>query len=341
MTAPAAAPARAERPEVWTYASGRVAALEGLLLGFEALERLAEAESPAAAAGALAESPLRGRVAEARTPAAVAGAVAGYYSQALESLKSDCPFAQMFELTALARRFGALKERVRAFLTEAKGAEAGPDETRELLGDFGEEGEAARGLELLFAALAGVDGPEPGLLLDLALDSARLLEALRLAGALGDAAVLGHVEGEVGVRAALLVWRSRLVVGNDEEAPLRRWLPRLLLREELGKGLPARLWSADFAAWPELLAEELALGLAGEVFGAGKEGNLIRWEKAAFDWLTVRAGELRGQAFGVGRVYAYAWALAVEERNVRLALVGRLRGVEPAAIKALLWESCA
>jgi len=80
-------------------------------------------------------------------------------------------------------------------------------------------------------------------------------------------------------------------------------------------------------------------GLAGEVFGAGKEGNLIRWEKAAFDWLTVRAGELRGQAFGVGRVYAYAWALAVEERNVRLALVGRLRGVEPAAIKALLWES--
>jgi hypothetical protein len=334
-------PATAARSESWTYASGRVAAMEGKLLDRDALARLAAADSPAAFAGALAESPLRGPLSEVDRPADAAKVIGEYYASVLHSLEADCPFPQMFELVALPSRFGGLKERVREGLAGRRPADLSSEDRLEMLEDFDADGEAAAGLELLIAVLEeeGSEQLEPAL--DLALDSSRLLESLRLAATLGDEVVLGHVEDEVKVRAALLLWRSRLIAESDEDAPSRRWVPRLFLRGELGRGMAPRLWNARLESWYGILGEELSKALGGELFGRGEEDRLSNWERTAFDWLTARARELRGEAFGVGRVYAYAWGLAVEERNVRLAAVGRLRGVETAAITELLWESYA
>ena len=75
------------RSEIWTYASGRVAALEGQLLTAEALERLAAADSLSAAGAALSDSPLRAMLAEADTPAGAAAAIAAYYAEAVASLE--------------------------------------------------------------------------------------------------------------------------------------------------------------------------------------------------------------------------------------------------------------
>jgi len=325
--------------ESWTYASGRVAALEGALLPREALERLAHADSPAAAAAALAESPLRGAAGEPRAPAAAAAAVALFYSAARAGLRADCPDPTAFALMDLPRRYRALKERLRGALSGAGRGEAGADRLEEALGADRPEGPAGAALGLLAAALAADDRPEPALATDLLLDSARLLEALELAARLGSPAVAAHVAGEVRARSALVAWRTRLLAGKEGgDSALARWLPRLFLRGELGRGLAARLWATDFPAWPGLLAAELSAALAGEAFGSGEEERLSGWERAAFNWLTARAREFRTCAFGAERVYGYAWALAVEERNVRLALVGRLKGVAPEAIKALLWE---
>lgn len=327
------------RAESWTYASGRVAALEDLLLPPESLERLADADSARAAASALAESPLRSAVAEARSPAEAAAAVAAYYSGAISSIRADCPHPELFKLIALPARFSALKARVREAVRG--GAELDSEKIAELLGDFAPQSEAAAGLELLASVISSDAGPETGLALDLTLDSARLLESLRLAGHLDDADVRDHVRDEVEVRSTLFVWRSRLVAAGQENSPAERWLPRLFLRGELASGLAGRLLDSATSEWGNPLAEELTLELGGEAaFGAGEKENVAPWERAAFDWLTARARLFRGQAFGVARVYGYAWALAVEERNVRLALVGRLRGVAPGAVKDLLWERC-
>jgi ATP synthase (C/AC39) subunit len=327
------------RSETWTYASGRVAALEGQLLTAEALERLAAADSPAAVGAALSDSPLRAALAEAHTPAGAAAAIAAYYTAAVASLENDCPFPEMFELVAMPSRFGALKERVRLALSESTNAEVSADDLPELLGGFDANSEAARGLGLLLSVLAQADPPETELALNLTLDSARLLESLRLAGSLGDEDVLEHVRDEVAVRSVLVLWRSRIVAGADADAPALALLPRLYLRGALAGASPARLLKLPLAQWRRVLGDELTRSLGGETFGDGEESRLNAWEKRAFDWLTSRARELRGQAFGVGRVYGYAWGLTVEQRNVRLAMVGRLRGVSAEAIEALLWES--
>jgi V/A-type H+-transporting ATPase subunit C len=329
----------AARAEIWTYASGRVAALEAVLLGREALLRLAEAETDSAVASALSESPLRGPASEARTPAAVAEVLSKYYAERLGSLKKDCPSPAMFELVALPARFRDLKAKARDALAASDGAALSSEALREVLGDFAEESEAASGLRLLAGVLADEDSPEPGLLLDLTLDSSRLLEALRLARLLGEETVAAHAADEVAVRSVLVVWRSKLAGGDLPDASGGSRMSRLFLRAELSRGLAARLWALPLSAWGELLSDELTRGLGGELYGRGEEEGLDGWEKAAFDWLTSRARELRGVAFGVGRVYGYAWGLAVEERNLRLALVGRVRGVEPAEVKRLLWES--
>jgi len=334
-------PAIAARAESWTYASGRVAAMEGRLLGRDALQRLAGADSPAAFAGALAESPLRGPLSEVRTAAEAARVIGEYYSSVLQSLEADCPFPQMFELVALPSGFVGLKQRVRKGLDGRRAADLNAEDRLEMLEGFDEESEAASGLELLVGVLEEDGAEQLELVLDLALDSSRLLESLRLAAALGDEVVLSHVSDEVKVRAALLLWRSKLIAGSDGDAPSRQWVPRLFLRGELGRGMAPRLWNARLEGWYGILAEELSKALGGELFGRGEEDRLSKWERTAFNWLTARARELRGEAFGVGRVYAYAWGLAVEERNVRLAAVGRLRGVETAAIRELLWESYA
>jgi hypothetical protein len=339
MSPPAATrAARAEpRADAWTYASGRAAALEGSLLRRDALERLAEADSLPATTAALSDSPLRAALSEVETPAEVAEAITWYYAEALKSLEADCPFPALCGIVSLPARYEALKQRLRAALGRTGSGGISAADAAEMLVGFDPEGEAAAGLELALEVLAGDGAPEPELALDLALDSARLLEALRLAGSLGDAPVLEHVTDEVHVRAALLLWRSRLVAGEDGSTPAAEWIPRLFLRGALAAGMLPLLWSRPTTSWGKMLAEELT-GQLGRLFGSGQEENLDRWEKAAFDWLTRRAGELRGEAFGVGRVYAYAWALGVEEHNVRLAVVGRLRGVKSAAVKALYWE---
>jgi len=341
MPEAAASPERAmRRADSWTYASGRVAALEGTLLGRDALERLAEADSPAATSSALAESPLRGPLSEAENLAQIGEAISTCYSSALGSLQDDCPFPAMFELVAVPARFGELKDRVRAALKESGAGDLSADAARELLGDFAPESEAAAGLRLLLGLLADEECDRDQAI-NLALDSARLLESLRLAEYLGDEDVLAHVRDEVAVRAALVLWRSKLVAADDPEDRSGDLVPRLFLRGELSKGLPALLWPRPFIGWGTLIADGLALELGGELFGSGEEERLNAWEKAAFDWLTGRARLLRGQAFGVGRVYGYAWGLAIEERNVRLACIGRARGVTAAAIKELFLEGYA
>ncbi len=329
------------RSDVWTYASGRVAALEGQLLGAEALERLAAADSPSAVGAALSESPLRAALAAIDTPTGAAAAIAAHYAEAVASLEKDCPFPEMFELVAIPSRFGALKERVRAALREAATAEIPADDIPELLGGFDAESEAAKGLGLLLGVLAEADPPETELALNLALDSARLLESLRLAESFGDEDVLGHVRDEVAVRSVLISWRSMIVAGGKADAPSLALLPRLCLRGALATGSSARLLGIPLVRWARVLGDELTGSLGSETFGNGEESRLNAWEKRAFDWLTSRARDLRGQAFGVSRVYGYAWGLTVEERNVRLATVGRLRGVSAEALEALLWESYA
>jgi hypothetical protein len=330
-------PLSAIKPESWTYVSGRIAALEGTLLGAEALDRLAGADSPSAAASALADSPLRTAAAEARTPAEAAGAVDAHYSAARESLRADCPDEAMFGLLELPTAYRRFKERVRA--AEATGTiQAGTCWLPDAVGEVPSEHSHAA-LDLLAAVLSAERPPEAALAADLLLDSARLLESLDLAGQLGSEPVAGHVADEARVRSVLVVWRSRLTAAREgAESALNAWLPRLFLRGELGRDLAAALWESETAAWPGLIEARLCAGLAGEAFGAGEAERLTGWERAAFNWLTARAREFRSTAFGVERAYGHAWALAVEERNVRLALVGRLRGVGPEAIRELLWE---
>ncbi len=342
MTETAASPSdRATlRADSWTYASGRVAALEGMLLGRDALERLAEADSSTAVSSALAESPLRGSLSETEGLAQIGEAISTYYSAALGSLQDDCPFPAMFELVAVPARFGALKDRVRTALKEGGAGDVSSDAARELLGEFGADSEAAVGLRLLLGLLA-VEDCDRDLAINLALDSGRLLETLRLAESLGDEDVLAHVRDEVAVRATLVLWRSKLVAADDPDDTAAELVPRLFLRGALAEGLPALLWPRPFIGWEALIADELTVELGGELFGSGEEEKLNAWEKAAFDWLTTRARLLRGQAFGVGRVYGYAWGLAIEERNVRLACIGRARGVTADAVKKLFLEGYA
>ncbi len=323
------------RPESWTYVSGRVAALEGALLSADALDRLAGADSPSAAAAALADSPLRSVAAEARTPAEAAAAVEAHYSAAREGLRADCPDESFFGLIELPAVCRGLKERVR----EAAADSASAQSALAALASGLSAGRLREGVELLGPVLPTDRRPEAALAADLALDSARLLEALELAGRLGSQSVAAHVADEVRVRSALVAWRGRLAVSREgASAALGEWLPRLFLRGELARDLAGALWEADLPRWPGLIAGRLSPRLAGEAFGEGGAERLTGWERAAFDWLTARARELRSAAFGVERAWGYAWALAVEERNVRLALVGRLRGVEPEAIRELLWE---
>jgi hypothetical protein len=151
--------------------------------------------------------------------------------------------------------------------------------------------------------------------------------------------VAGHAADEVKIRTALVLWRSHLVAdAQGEDSALGRWLPRLFLRSGLAAGRIADLWGEELATWGLEIELEFGPALGGEAFRAGEPGQLSGWERAAFNWLTRRACEFRSVAFGVERVYGYAWGLAVEERNVRLAVIGRMRGVEPAAIRELLWE---
>ena len=326
------------QPAAWTYVSGRVAALEGSLLTADALEQLAGAQSPAAVASALADSPLRSAAAESRTPAEAAEAVGAHYAGLLQGIRADCPAEAMFELLSLPAEYRGLKDRVRAASAGAATTEPGPGPLAELL-EAAWDGQARAGLELLAAALSGDRRPEPALAADLVLDSARLLEALALAGALSSEPLRAHVAAEVRVRSMLVVWRSKLLAEQElQGSALGEWLPRLFLRGELGRDLAGSLWAAAFSAWPSLVAGALSEALAGESFGGGEPQRLTGWERAAFNWLTARARQFRTAAFGVERVYGYAWGLAVEERNVRLALVGRLRGVAPEAIRELLWE---
>lgn len=322
----------------WTYVSGRVAALEGSLLDAETLERLAGAETSSAAASALAESPLRSTAAEARTPAEAAEAVGLHYAGSRGNLQADCPGGAMFELLALPAAYHRIKDRVRAALANTAGADSAPARISELAGEL-PAGRAREALELLASALGSERPPEAALALDLLLDSARLLEALELSRSLGSPAVAAHAADEVRVRSLLVVWRSRLVASREgSDSALAEWLPRLFLRGELGSGLAGSLWSVEQSHWAGLIGAKLSESLAGEEFGGGEPERLTGWERAAFNWLTERARDFRSVAFGVERVYGYAWALAVEERNVRLALVGRLRGVKPDAIRELLWQ---
>lgn len=331
----------AARAEDWTYASGRAAAIEGQVLEREALERLAAADSPSALAAALAESPLRAAgLAEADGSASAAEAINSCYAAAGEALRQSCPDGTLADLFALPRTYAGLKSRLRAALAEAQGAPpdraAGPD----LLGELPADGEAAAALGLLAAVLAEDDRPEAPMALDLVLDSARLIEALRLAGALGSEEVGAHVRDEVGVRAALVLWRARLLAAQEaegESSGLARWLPRLFLRGPLAAGPAGRLWALELPSWPPALAAELAPDLGGEAFGSGEEERLPGWELAAFRWLAARARRMRSAAFGVERVYSYAWALAAEERDVRLAAMARLRGLPAEQAAGLLW----
>jgi hypothetical protein len=345
MSAASRDPARHVPPEAWTFASGRIAALEGQLLSAESLDRLAGAESPAAAAAALAESPLRAAAGAASAEEA-ARAVAGHYAALLDSLAASCPSGALIELLSLPARCRALKERARRELSAdaASGAGGGlsPEAALRLLGDdFAADGHVADALRLAGAALADARPPAPGLALDLCLDSARLMEAPELAAELGDAGVTAHVSAETAVRSVLTVWRARLLAEGGAAPELAAWLPRLFLRGALAEAMAGRLWAKPLSAWAALLGEELDPRLGAETFGAGEPASLGGWEKAAFDWLSAGARELRRQTFGAGRVRGFAWALEVEARNVRLALVGRRRGVGPAAIRGLLWEGAA
>ncbi|MHC4916450.1 MAG: hypothetical protein ACYTGB_13255 [Planctomycetota bacterium] len=344
MTDPIAptAPPPAARAEEWAYASGRVAALEGLLLGRDSLERLAEADSPAAVSAALGESPLRVELTEVGEAAAAAELISAYYARARASLEADFPYPALFELVALPARFAGMKERARRLLAAGGSPGGAAAEVRaEILEDFDEEGEAAAGLDLLLASTGEGGDAGSSQVFDLLLDSSRLLESLRLAGRVGDTEVESHAVDEVTVRAALLLWRSRLVSGEDPEAPDRELISRFFLRGALAGGTAAKLWGLPLPAWAEVLAAELHPSLGEAAFGAGDGESLNPWERAALDWLTARARDMRGAAFGVGRVYSYAWALGVEEHNVRLAVVGRLRGVASSAVRGLLWEACA
>jgi hypothetical protein len=341
MTAANAA-RQAVRPETWAYASGRTAALEGRLLGRDALERLAEADSPAAVAAALGDSPLRAELGDVRDPAEAAKTIGAYYARARASLEADCPFPALFELVTLPARFAELKERARRLLTAGESPESVSDDVRaEVLGDFEEESRAAEGLDLLLGDPGTGDDVASRLAFDLVLDSSRLLESLRLAARLGDAETASHAADEVNVRAALLLWRSRLVADEEEDSPEKELVPRFFLRDALAEGTAAKLWDLELPAWAKVLAGALHPSMGEAAFGSGEEENLNRWEMAAFNWLTARARAMRSAAFGVGRVYSYAWALGVEERNVRLAVVGRLRGVSAQAVTELLWEACA
>ncbi len=341
MTAANAA-RQAVRPETWAYASGRTAALEGQLLGRDALERLAEADTPALVASALGDSPLRAELGEVRDPAAAAKTIGSYYARARASLEADCPFPALFELVTLPARFAGLKERARRLLAGAASPEATSEDVRaDVLGDFAEESMAAEGLDLLIGAPDAGGDVASRLAFDLVLDSSRLLESLRLADGLGNAEAESHAADEVTVRTALLLWRSRLVADEEENSAERELIPRFFLRGELARRAAAKLWDLELPAWAKALAEALHPSLGEAAFGSGEEDNLNRWEMAAFNWLTARARAMRSAAFGVGRVYSYAWALGVEERNVRLAVVGRLRGVSAQAVTELLWEACA
>ncbi len=330
-------PASAPRADNWTYASGRAAALTGALLGSDALQRLATADSSAAVSAALSDSPLRSELSEAATPAQAAEVVSTYYQNALDSLRDDCPEKAMFDLVTLPTRFAGLKDTVRELL--ASGEEVKPEDLATLLVELEPESCAADGLKLLFGILQESSAVSANLLLELALDSSRLLESLRLAAALKNPGVFSHVSDEVAVRSALMLWRIRIVAGENSDAPVLALVPRLVLRGVIGSGLAGQLWRKPLTDWGDILSAELTRALGYDLFGSGEESRLNQWEKTAFDWLTLRARQLNSESFGVGRVYGYAWGLLVEERNVRLAAVGRLRGVDPEDIGALFWET--
>jgi hypothetical protein len=321
----------------WTYASGRAAALTGALLSSDALQRLAVADSSAAVSAALSDSPLRTELSEAVTPAKAAEVVSAYYKKAMDSLRQDCPQGAMFELVTLPAHFAGLKDAIRPLLNS--GEEVKTEEFSGLFADLEEESCAADGLKLLLNLLQKSSSVSGNMLLELALDSSRLLESLRLAAELKNPGVFSHVSDEVAVRSALMLWRIRIVAGENSDSPVLALVPRLVLRGELGSGLAGLLWRQPLTAWGDILSAEITRELGYDLFGSGEESRLNQWEKVAFDWLTRRARQLSSEAFGVGRVYGYAWGLSVEERNVRLAAVGRLRGVAPEDIGALFWET--
>jgi vacuolar-type H+-ATPase subunit C/Vma6 len=154
------------------------------------------------------------------------------------------------------------------------------------------------------------DCDSPAAVLDLALDRAELVHFLARAERISSDFIRRWAREYVRLRAALAVIRARLL-GEETET-----LERVFLAPPLGDEWLETLAAADPARLDAALAKEFTApdGSTVEVSRAsiGKVARLMD------DHLTMKAREARMIIFGPERLFAYLWALHVENLNLRL-----------------------
>jgi vacuolar-type H+-ATPase subunit C/Vma6 len=315
----------------WGFASGRVSALEGKLLGRDFFQTLLAQARPEDVLRLLQDTPIGASL----TPGAVwddcSALIDRHFYAQLQSLRGDSPEAAPADLFQLQADYLNLK---RALLRQEGAPLAGrfSPETlaRVAAGDYAELPESLRAR---LSAIAEMDDAERRQLLDAVLDGAYLEEFLATADALDVPLLREYAETFVLSRAIVALWRAQRTGQpvkriRDRFLPVGRFTP--LLEELMAAGDPL--------AWPGIVGGDLGLFLA-EALEQPEDERIPRFDRLSAERLARIAGQGRYQAFGPERVFAYFAALATEAYNLKVVVCGRMSRIDADLLRQRLRET--
>lgn len=318
----------------WGYVSGRIAALEARFLGREFIQGLLSARVDELLRQ-LQDTPWGAPMTAGTTFDDCSALIDQRFFEIADSLRHDSPDPTPFDLFLMQGDFLNLKRAVSGeahfpFPTVRIGAE---DLARVAAGDLGAAPDDVR------EAVEGMD-PEMDVtqrrtFYDIILDGSYLRHLMELGSGADAPLIRQYVETQVLARAVVVLWRA-LRSGHAGYAYRRYFLPvdpyTPLLRQLLELDDPA--------TWADVIGGDLGVYMT-EAAQRPEDDQAPRFEQLVANELNRLAEHGRYQVFGPERVLSFMAALATEAYNVKVAVCGRLNGIDPGLLRQRLRESYA
>ena len=175
-------------------------------------------------------------------------------------------------------------------------------------------------------------GEENPFLVDMVLDGAYLRHLLALGADMDIPLITEWLKERVLAQAVVVLWRAA-----RDGRPLKPYQQHFLPIGPFNGVLNELITTGDPRTWGNALP-----GMIGDLWAEAQQRpedeQVIYFEQLVANYLTSLARRGKSQTAGPERVFGYMWGLYIEMFNLKLAISGRLNGIDADILKSRLRE---
>ncbi|OPY79219.1 MAG: V-type ATP synthase subunit C [Syntrophorhabdus sp. PtaU1.Bin153] len=188
----------------------------------------------------------------------------------------------------------------------------------------------------VFREAVGAAGPEASKVdpdvSDMVVDGAYLRHLLLIAGEIDSPLIRACIHDRVLIKAVSVLWRAL-----RQGCPLKPYRQYFLPLGEYSSVVDEMIDIGNPDGWPMVIGADVG-DILGEVLQWPYNEQVSRFALLGVNHCIRLAADGRMQTAGPERVFAFLTGLHAETQNLKLAVSGRLNGIEPALLKERLRE---